>query len=126
MILEENQIQYPRGISFNFNYLGEFLRAKHGVVTLLGLPAGHQVTVARVDERTEIVSMESPERVEEMVALLTRPQKERHYELMERIQGQSCAPTSLPRSYTEVEPDAPLSQADADQFTHRGRSRRSF
>src|ERR1017187_9069640 len=87
--------------------------SKHGVVTTLGFPEGHLVTVARVDERTEIVSMESPERVEEMVALLPRPQKERHSSLMERLQGRSSAPAPLPRIHTEVEPDAPLSDADA-------------
>jgi hypothetical protein len=99
--------------------------SKHGVVTTLGFPEGQIVTVARVDERTEIVSLESPERVEEMVALLTRPKTERHRELMERIQGQSHANTgSLPRSYNGVEPDVALSETQASLFTHRERNRR--
>ena len=38
--------------------------AKHGVVTTLGFPEGQSVIVARIDERTQLVSTESPERIE--------------------------------------------------------------
>ena len=102
--------------------------SKHGVITTLGFPEGHLVTVARVDERTEIVSMESPERVEEMVVLLTRPQpqKQRHGALMERLQGKTSAPSLLPRNHSETELDEPLSEADADKCAYQRRGRRSF
>lgn len=101
--------------------------SKHGVVTTLGFHEGNLVTVARVDERTEIISLESPEKVEEMVALLARPsQKNRHSALMERLQGKSSAPKTFPRRRLEAESDAPLSETDADKFNHRARGRRSF
>ena len=100
--------------------------SKHGVVTTLGFPEGQMVTVARVDERTEIISLESPERVAEMVALLTMPHTGRHNALTERLRGQSTAPTTLPRTHQGVESDIPLTEADADKFSSPRRARRSF
>ena len=102
--------------------------SKHGVVTTLGFHEGNLVTVARIDERTEIISLESPEKVEEMVALLTKPpsQKDRHSALMERLQGKSSAPKPLPRRPMEMELDAPLTEADADKCSYRARGRRSL
>lgn len=103
--------------------------SKHGVVTTLGFHEGNLVTVARIDERTEIISLESPEKVEEMVALLAKQpssQNDRHSALMERLQGKSSAPTPLPRRLMGTELDAPMAEADADKFTHRARGRRSF
>jgi len=102
--------------------------SKHGVVTTLGFHEGNLVTVARIDERTEIISLESPEKVEEMVALLVKPSspKERHSALMERLQGKSSAPTPLPRRPMEMEPDAPLTETDADKCSYRARGRRSL
>jgi len=104
--------------------------SKHGVVTTLGFHEGNLVTVARIDERTEIISLETPEKVDEMVALLAKQpssQGNRHGALMERLHGKSSAPTTLPpRRPVGVELDAPLTEADADKFTHRSRGRRSF
>lgn len=103
--------------------------SKHGVVTTLGFHEGNLVTVARIDERTEIISLESPEKVEEMVALLAKgpsPQNDRHSALMERLQGKSSVPTPLPRRLMGAELDAPLTEADADRLSHRARGRRSF
>lgn len=102
--------------------------SKHGVVTTLGFHEGNLVTVARIDERTEIISLESPEKVEEMVALLTKQpsQKERHRALMEKLQGRTSAPTPLPRRLMGAELDAPIAEAEADKFTHRARGRRPF
>jgi hypothetical protein len=103
--------------------------SKHGVVTTLGFHEGNVVTVARVDERTEIISLESPEKVEEMVALLAKQpssQQDRHSALMERLQGKSSVPAPLARRLMEAEPGAPLTEADAGKFTHRARGRRSL
>ena len=103
--------------------------AKHGVVTTLGFHEGDLVTVAKLDERTQIISLEPPERVEEMVTLLAKQplsHDHRHSALMKRLQGKSTAPSALPRLTREIELDASLSEADADKFTHRARGRRSF
>ncbi len=103
--------------------------SKHGVVTTIGFHEGNLVTVARVDERTEIISLESPEKVEEMVALLTKQpssRTDRHSALMERLQGKSSVPTPLPRRPMGAELDASLTEADADRVSHRARGRRSF
>ena len=103
--------------------------SKHGVVTTLGFHEGNLVTVARIDERTEIISLESPEKVEEMVALLAKQpscHNDRHSALMERLQGKSSVPNSLPRRLTGTELDAPLTETDADKCSHRTRGRRSF
>lgn len=103
--------------------------AKNGVVTTLGFHEGDVVIVAKLDERTQIVSLESPEKVEEMVTLLSKQpssQSSRHNALMERLQGKSTAPSPLPRRVMATELDVPLTEADAASYAHRARGRRSF
>ena len=100
--------------------------AKHGVVTTLGFPEGQLVTVARVDERTQIISTESPERVDAMVRALSRPPEGRHQALTERLQGKPHAAHPLPRARQEGEADAALSDQDAARFSDTPRARRPF
>ena len=101
--------------------------SKNGVVTTLGFPEGQTVTVIRVDERTEIISLEPPERLEAMVALLSKPRQERHSALMQRLQGRAHdSGSTLSREHTAVELEAPLSEADADRVVYRGQNRRTF
>ena len=100
---------------------------KNGVVTSLGFSEGQTVTVVRVDDRTQIVSSEPMERLEEMVALISKPPQERHSALMQKLQGRShYSSSTLPRTYTTLEQEAPLSETDAMRVAYRGQGRRHF
>lgn len=99
---------------------------KNGVVTTLGIPAGHMVTVARVDERTELVSLEPVERVEAMAAALQAPGVARHKELMARLQSRAHDASAMPRAYTGPERDSALSEVDVKLVASRVRNRRTF
>jgi hypothetical protein len=99
----------------------------HGAVTTIGLTAGQIVTVVRIDERTELVSVEPPDRVEAMASLLVQdPKTSRHGELAARLQGRTHQADPLPRKSGPVEPDTPLTETDARRFTHPARPRRPF
>jgi hypothetical protein len=102
--------------------------SKHGVVTTLGLAEGQMVTIARVDAQTQILSLASPERIEEMVALLTQPRPRRHRALMERLRKRANAGSALlrPSFIGEIEQDAPISEAQAGLFATWVQNRRPF
>jgi hypothetical protein len=100
---------------------------KNGVVATLGMPEGQIVTVARVDERTELVSLEPEDRVREMVASLKRSrQGGRHALLAERLSGQLREGPFPPAQVSSPEADVATTPVEAELFGSRAENRRRF
>lgn len=99
---------------------------KNHVVTLLPeFKEGQTVTVARLDARTAIVSMDSPERVQALAAQIPPRESSPWDALMGRIAGRPHHADAAPRRRAgAVEPDAAVSDQEALAFATAVRPRR--
>lgn len=99
---------------------------KNHVVTLLPeFREGQTVTVARLDARTAIVSMDPPERVRELAEQFPRREASPWDALVAHVAGRPHQAGAAPRrTATAVEPDVAVSDAEAMAFATITRPRR--
>lgn len=91
---------------------------KNHVVTLLPeFREGQTVTVVRLDARTAIVSMDSPEKIRELAERLPRRGDSPWDTLMEHVAGRPHQANSAPRrTATGIEPDVAVADEEAMAF----------
>lgn len=101
---------------------------KHHVVTMLpDFKEGQTVTVARLDARTVLVSLESPDRVCELAALFPRQESSPWDAAMSHLAGRpnSGQGRRMWRRAGETERDHAVSDEEALAFATRPRPRRT-
>jgi len=91
---------------------------KNHVVTLLPeFREGQTVTVARLDARTALVSMDAPKRVQALAKRLTQREPSPWDALTARVSGHPHRSDRTPRRRAGVvEPDVPVSDEEATAF----------
>jgi len=99
---------------------------KNHVVTLLPeFREGQTVTVARLDARTALVSMDAPDRVQALAEQLKQREASPWDALTARVSGRPHRSDRTPRRQAgAVEPDAPVPDEEATAFATVVRPRR--